>query len=33
MNMVFAPGEDGVIQVPYGTTLEPLTLYAVFENI
>ena len=29
---VFAPEEDGVVELPAGTKLEPMTLYALFEN-
>ena len=29
--IVFVPGEGGIAQVPTDLTLEPMTLYAVFE--
>ena len=29
---VFAPDEDGVVELPDGTHLEPMTLYALFED-
>jgi len=31
-SQVFAPEEDGVIELPDGTKLEPMTLYALFED-
>lgn len=31
-NLVFQPDETGRVSIPEGTTLEPMTLYAVFEN-
>ena len=30
--MVFDPDEDGHVAIPNGTTLEPMTLYALFET-
>lgn len=30
--LVFVPDEDGLVQVNYGTTLEPMILYALLEN-
>ena len=30
-NLVFTPEENGLVEIPYGTTLEPMTLYAYFE--
>lgn len=30
--LVFTPAEDGTITLPAGTKLEPMTLYALFEN-
>ena len=30
--LVFTADEDGVITIPSGTTLEPMTLYALFED-
>ncbi len=30
--LVFPPEEDGTVTIPNGTTLEPMTLYALFEN-
>ena len=29
---VFAPEDDGIAELPEGTRLEPMTLYAIFEN-
>ena len=29
---VFAPEDDGVVELPNGTKLEPMTLYALFED-
>lgn len=29
---VFAPEDDGTVELPTGTVLEPMTLYALFEN-
>lgn len=29
---IFAPDEDGVVELPDGTRLEPMTLYALFED-
>ena len=29
--MVFDPDENGHVNIPNGTTLEPMTLYALFE--
>lgn len=29
---VFAPEDDGIVELPDGTHLEPMTLYAIFEN-
>ena len=29
---VFAPEDDGIAEIPEGTRLEPMTLYAIFEN-
>ena len=31
MTVRFRPGEDGTVSLPAGYTLEPMTLYAVFE--
>ena len=31
-NMVFDPDENGVVSIPTGTTLEPMTLYALYED-
>ena len=30
--MVFDPDENGHVTIPNGTTLEPMTLYALFET-
>ena len=30
-NLVFTPEENGHVEIPFGTTLEPMTLYAYFE--
>lgn len=30
--LVFTPEEDGVVTIPSGTILEPMTLYALFED-
>ena len=30
--LVFSPDESGVVSIPAGTTLEPMTVYAYFEN-
>jgi len=30
--LVFAPDESGVVSIPAGTTLEPMTVHAYFEN-
>lgn len=32
MNVVFQPDENGVVAIPAGTTLEPMTLYPFFED-
>lgn len=32
LNQAFQPGEDGLITVPAGTTLEPMVLHPVFES-
>ena len=32
MNVVFQPDENGVVAIPAGTTLEPMTLYPYFED-
>lgn len=32
LTVVFTPDENGQVTVPAGTTLEPMTLYALFEN-
>ncbi|MBR6595617.1 MAG: hypothetical protein IKK72_03455 [Oscillospiraceae bacterium] len=29
---VFSPEADGIVELPEGTRLEPMTLYAIFEN-
>ena len=29
---VFAPEDDGIVELPEGTTLEPMTLHAIFED-
>jgi len=31
-NLVFQPDESGYVSIPAGTTLEPMTLYAYFED-
>lgn len=31
MDLVFTPGEDGAVNIPTGTTLEPMTLQARFQ--
>ena len=31
-NMVFDPDENGVVSIPTGTTLVPMTLYALYED-
>ena len=33
MNVVFQPDENGVVAIPAGTTLEPMTLYPFFEDV
>lgn len=33
MNVVFQPDENGVVAIPVGTTLEPMTLYPYFEDV
>ena len=30
-SLVFTPDESGLVEIPYGTVLEPMTLYAYFE--
>ena len=30
-SLIFTPEENGHVEIPYGTTLEPMTLYAYFE--
>ena len=30
-SLVFTPEENGLVEIPYGTVLEPMTLYAYFE--
>ena len=30
-SQIFTPEEDGHVEIPFGTTLEPMTLYAYFE--
>lgn len=32
LTVMFTPDENGQVSVPAGTTLEPMTLYALFEN-
>ena len=32
LQLVFQPDETGTVKIPEGTTLEPMTLYALFEN-
>lgn len=32
MNIIFQPDENGVVAIPAGATLEPMTLYPYFEN-
>ena len=32
MNLVFQPDENGVVAIPAGATLEPMTLYPYFED-
>lgn len=32
MNVIFQPAENGVVTIPGGTTLEPMTLYPYFED-
>ena len=32
INVVFQPDENGVVAIPAGTTLEPMTLYPYFED-
>ena len=32
MTVQFQPGEDGTVTLPAGYELEPMTLYAVFEQ-
>ena len=32
MNVVFQPDDDGVVAIPTGATLEPMTLYPYFED-
>lgn len=32
MNVMFQPNENGVVTIPAGTTLEPMTLYPYFED-
>ena len=31
-NLIFTPDESGHVSIPVGSTLEPMTLYAYFEN-
>jgi len=31
-NLIFTPDESGYVSIPAGSTLEPMTLYAYFEN-
>ena len=32
LTVVFTPDETGLVQIPAGTTLEPMTLYALYED-
>ena len=32
LTIVFQPDENGHVSIPHGTTLEPMTLYALFED-
>ena len=32
LTVVFQPDENGHVSIPDGTTLEPMTLYALFED-
>ena len=32
-NLIFTPDESGYVSIPSGSTLEPMTLYAYFENV
>ena len=32
LTVVFTPDETGLVEIPAGTTLEPMTLYALFED-
>ena len=31
-NLQFQPDEEGKVTIPDGTTLKPMTLYALFQN-
>jgi len=32
MNIIFQPDENGVVAIPAGATLEPMTLYPYFDD-
>ena len=32
MTVIFQPDDSGIVNIPEGTTLTPMTLYALFED-
>ena len=32
LTLVFQPDDSGIVNIPEGTTLTPMTLYALFED-